>query len=57
MIFVLIAGSYTPVCVLVLSSKIGIPLLIAVWSLAIIGILMKLFWINCPRWLSCCPAH
>ncbi|SEM60100.1 channel protein, hemolysin III family [Butyrivibrio sp. ob235] len=35
-----------------LSPKVGIPLLIAVWSLAIIGILMKLFWINCPRWLS-----
>ncbi len=52
MIFVLIAGSYTPVCVLVLSPGPGIPLLIAVWSLAIIGILLKILWINCPRWLS-----
>ena len=52
MIFVLIAGSYTPVCILVLNHKIGIPLLIAVWSFAVIGILLKVLWINCPRWLS-----
>lgn len=52
MIFVLIAGSYTPVCILVLNRRVGIPLLIAVWSLAIIGILLKILWINCPRWLS-----
>ena len=38
MIFVLIAGSYTPVCLLVLDPKRGYPLLIAVWSLALIGI-------------------
>ena len=52
MIFVLIAGSYTPVCILVLNPKTGIPLLIAVWSFATIGILLKILWINCPRWLS-----
>ncbi|MCR5342424.1 MAG: hemolysin III family protein [Butyrivibrio sp.] len=52
MIFVLIAGSYTPVCTLVLSPRAGIPLLVAVWSFAIIGILLKILWINCPRWLS-----
>ncbi|MCR5558112.1 MAG: hemolysin III family protein [Butyrivibrio sp.] len=52
MIFVLIAGSYTPVCILVLNPKLGIPLLIAVWSFAILGILLKILWINCPRWLS-----
>ena len=49
MISVLIAGSYTPVCLLVLQRSIGIPLLIAVWSIAIVGILIKLFWINCPK--------
>ena len=38
MIFVLIAGSYTPICLLVLDRKIGIPLLILVWGIAIVGI-------------------
>ncbi len=52
MIFVLIAGSYTPVCILVLSPDTGIPLLILVWGFSIIGILLKILWINCPRWLS-----
>ena len=52
MISVLIAGSYTPVCLLVLQRSIGIPLLIAVWSIAIVGILIKLFWINCPKFFS-----
>jgi hemolysin III len=52
MIFVLIAGSYTPVCILALSPRVGIPLLITVWSLGIIGILLKVLWINCPKWLS-----
>ena len=52
MISVLIAGSYTPVCLLVLQRSIGIPLLIAVWSIAIAGILIKLLWINCPKYFS-----
>ena len=52
MIFVLIAGSYTPVCVLVLAPTPGYPLLIAVWSFAIVGIVVKLLWINCPKWFS-----
>lgn len=52
MIFILIAGSYTPFCMLSLSGAwkwgIGIP----VWSLAIIGITLKMLWMNMPRWLS-----
>ena len=52
MIFVLIAGSYTPVCLLVLDPKRGYPLLIAVWSLALIGIGIKFLWITCPKWFS-----
>ncbi len=52
MIFILIAGSYTPVCIIILNPTIGISLLIAVWTLALLGILLKLAWINCPRWLS-----
>lgn len=52
MIFVLIAGSYTPVCILVLDHSIGYPLLAAVWTLAIVGIVVKALWITCPKWFS-----
>lgn len=51
-ISVLIAGSYTPVCLLVLPEKRGLVLLTVVWSLAIAGILIKAFWIYCPKWFS-----
>lgn len=52
MIFVLIAGSYTPVCLLVLEPQSGHALLIAVWAIAAIGILVKALWITCPKWFS-----
>ena len=52
MIFVLIAGSYTPICLLVLERNIGIPLLMLVWGIAIAGILIKAFWVYCPKWVS-----
>lgn len=52
MIFVLIAGTYTPICMLVLRGKIGTLLLSVIWGLAIVGILLKAFWINCPKWFS-----
>lgn len=52
MIFVLIAGSYTPICVMVLNPSLGYPLLALVWGLALIGILVKALWITCPKWFS-----
>lgn len=52
MIFVLIAGSYTPVCMIGLKGKSGIMLCLAVWAIAITGIIVKIFWINCPKWFS-----
>ena len=52
MIFVLIAGSYTPVCVIVLGGKLGYTLLALVWGIALVGILIKGFWITCPKWFS-----
>lgn len=52
MIYILIAGSYTPICLISLRNKMGIPLFIAIWSLAFVGILIKNFWFNAPRWLS-----
>lgn len=52
MIFILIAGSYTPVCLIVLGGQSGYKLLATVWSIAIAGILIKAFWITCPKWFS-----
>lgn len=52
MIFVLIAGSYTPVCMIVLGGKSGYTLLAAVWGIAAAGMLIKALWINCPKWFS-----
>ena len=52
MISVLIAGSYTPICLLVLERRTGILLLTIVWSIAIAGILIKAFWVYCPKWIS-----
>lgn len=52
MISVLIAGSYTPICLLVLKGTLGITLLAIVWSFALAGILIKAFWVYCPRWIS-----
>lgn len=51
-IFVLIAGSYTPVCLIVLGGKSGYTLLAAVWGIAAAGMLIKALWINCPKWFS-----
>ncbi len=52
MIFVLIAGSYTPVCLLVLEPSSGKALLITVWAIAAIGMVIKAFWVTCPKWFS-----
>lgn len=52
MISVLIAGSYTPVCLLVLKGRTGMVLCATVWAVAIAGILVKIFWITCPKWFS-----
>ena len=52
MIFVMIAGSYTPICLIALHGRTGIALCALVWAAAIGGILVKAFWINCPKWFS-----
>lgn len=52
MIYVLIAGSYSPFCLYVLPKKTGIPVFVILWLIAIVGILMKILWINMPRILS-----
>lgn len=52
MIFILIAGTYTPLCVSVLPREAGVPLLAGVWAFAAAGIVFKAFWVTCPRWVS-----
>lgn len=52
MIFILIAGTYTPVCMIVLGDRSGFTLLAIVWGIAIAGILIKACWITCPKWFS-----
>lgn len=52
MIFVLIAGTYTPVCLVPLAGKWGTILLSAIWGIAVAGVFMKIFWMGAPRWLS-----
>lgn len=52
MIFVLIAGSYTPVCLVVLGGRMGYTLLAVVWGIAVVGMVVKACWITCPKWFS-----
>lgn len=52
MIFVLIAGSYTPVCLIVLGGQSGYTLLALVWGIALAGMIIKACWITCPKWFS-----
>jgi hemolysin III len=51
-IFVLIAGTYTPFCLLALDGGWRAGLLCLIWGLALCGILLKLLWMDAPRWLS-----
>ncbi len=51
-IFLLIAGTYTPVCLCALPQPLGLHLCLLVWAIALAGILIKAFWITCPKWFS-----
>jgi len=51
MILVLIAGTYTPVCLLALPRPMGLILLAVMWILTALGILFRVFFLNAPRWL------
>ena len=50
-IFLLIAGTYTPIALLALPPEKGILLLSIVWAGALLGIGFRVFWIGAPRWL------
>ena len=51
-IYLLIAGSYTPVCLIALKGTLGITLVTVVWILAAAGMVLSYAWIDCPRWLT-----
>ena len=52
MIYVLIAGSYTPFCVVLLPQPRGTQFCLILWGVALAGVLAKMLWINAPRMLS-----
>jgi hemolysin III len=52
MIFVFIAGTYTPIAALTLSRNDAIVVLTVVWAGALIGVLLQTAWPSAPRWLS-----
>jgi hemolysin III len=51
MIFVLIAGTYTPVALLALKGTLASTILIVLWAGALGGVIFKLAWIDAPKWL------
>lgn len=55
-IFLLIAGTYTPIATLALPPEKGILLLVLVWAGALLGIGFRVFWVAAPRWL-CVPLY
>ena len=50
-IFVLIAGSYTPLALILLQGTERVVLLATVWTCAVLGVLFRVFWTDAPRWL------
>lgn len=52
MIYVLIAGTYTPLCLIALRGVWGYSMLVVIWVIAAVGIVLKVVWFNAPRWLS-----
>lgn len=49
MIYILIAATYTPICLITLKGLIGYSLLATIWTMSIAGIILKIFWLNMPR--------
>ena len=52
MIYVLIAGTYTPISLTYLDYPHSVCFLVVIWLIAFIGIIIKLFWMNAPRFIS-----
>lgn len=51
-IYLFIAGSYTPFCLVTLADSHGLLLCVGVWALAVVGVALEAFWVFRPRWIS-----
>lgn len=51
-IYLLIAGSYTPICLVALANKIGYTLCTVIWICAVVGIVLTAIKLSIPRWVS-----
>lgn len=51
-IYILIAGTFTPICLLALPEDSGTRLLITIWSIALLGVVQSLFYVHAPKWVS-----
>ncbi len=51
-IYIMIAGTFTPICLLALRDTSGKNLLISIWVVAFLGVMQSLFYVNAPKWLS-----
>jgi hemolysin III len=51
-VYLLIAGTYTPFGLLVMSPRWAVPVLAVIWSGTLAAIVLKLFWLRMPKWLS-----
>lgn len=51
-IFIQIAGTFTPICLLALPQDQGDKLLMIIWAAAILGILQSVFWVKAPKWIT-----
>jgi hemolysin III len=51
-IYLMIAGTGTPLALIGMPPESGIKFLILTWSVCLFGILQSLFWVNCPKWVS-----
>jgi hemolysin III len=52
MIFVFIAGTYTPFVLLAFGGALQVVVLASVWAGAALGVVLELYWIHAPRWVS-----
>jgi hemolysin III len=52
MIFVFIAGTYTPIALLAFGGALRVVVLASVWAGAALGVVVELYWIHAPRWVS-----
>lgn len=52
LIYVLIAGTYTPICLITLKGLMGYVLITVIWTMALAGIFLKKIWFDAPRWVS-----